>query len=115
MPRLNQRARDKLAVMQLKAGTQYRSAVCDTQVVVVRAPADEVELGCGGAPMLGPDDDAASGALDPAFAEGSLIGKRYAEADLGLELLCTKAGAGSLTCNGVILGIKDAKPLPASD
>ncbi len=102
--------------MQLKAGTQYRSAVCDTQVVVVRAPADEVELGCGGAPMLGPDTDAvASGAPLADYALGSLIGKRYAEAELGLELLCTKAGAGSLTCNGAILAIKDAKPLPASD
>ena len=33
----------------------------------------------------------------------------------GLELLCTKAGAGSLTLDGAPLGLKSAKPLPSSD
>ena len=32
------------------------SAVCETQVIVVRAPAVEVELGCGGAPLIGADE-----------------------------------------------------------
>ena len=102
--------------MMLKAGTKLRSSVCETQVVVVRAPSESVELGCGGAPLLGPEaDEATGGTIDPACAEGSIIGKRDADPESGLELLCTRGGAGSLTCNGVILGFKDAKPLPASD
>jgi hypothetical protein len=102
--------------MQLKAGTKLASTVCDAQVVVVRAPADEVELGCGGAALV---EAAAAGdptgAPDPALAEGTLIGKRYADEEVGVELLCTRAGVGTLTCNGSALAIKGAKPLPASD
>ena len=101
--------------MQLKAGTKLASTVCETQVVVVRAPADEVELGCGGAPLVPADEGGANGTPDPALAEGTLIGKRYADEEIGVELLCTKAGAGSLTCNGEVLAVKGAKPLPASD
>jgi len=101
--------------MQLKAGTKLASTVCDTQVVVVRAPGDDVELGCGGAPLVGVDEGGATGAPDPALADGTLIGKRYADEEVGIELLCTKAGAGTLTCNGEVLSIKGAKPLPASD
>ena len=100
--------------MQLKPGTKLVSAVCDTQVIVVRAPSDDVELGCGGAALVGPDD-ARTGDLDPSLADGTLIGKRYADEELGLELLCTHGGAGTLTCQGVPLAVKGAKPLPASD
>jgi len=100
--------------MQAKPGTKLRSAVCETQVIVVRAPADDVDLGCGGAPLI-EADAAPSGTLDPALSGGTLIGKRYADEELGLELLCTKGGEGTLTCNGTPLELKGAKPLPASD
>ena len=53
--------------------------------------------------------------LDPSFAGGSPVGKRFAEPDSGVELLVTKAGAGSLAVNGVAIPLKDAKPLPSSD
>jgi hypothetical protein len=102
--------------MILKAGQKLNSAVSDAQVIVVKAPASEVELGCGGAPLVAEGSDAPAGAvLDAELAEGPQIGKRYADEELGLELLCTRAGAGSLTCNGEVLAIKGAKPLPASD
>lgn len=101
--------------MQLKPGQKLRSAVCDAQVIVVRAPAVEVDLACGGAPLVGMEDEPAGAELDASLAEGTLLGKRYADEELGLELLCTKGGAGSLTCNGAVLAIKGAKPLPASD
>jgi hypothetical protein len=102
--------------MQVKAGTRLKSAVCETQVIVVRVPSEEVDLGCGGAPLLEMESDQPiAGPPAAELSAGTLIGKRYAEAELGLELLCTKGGAGSLTCNGAILGLKDAKPLPASD
>jgi len=32
-----------------------------------------------------------------------------------MELLCAKGGAGVLACDGRIMAIKSAKPLPASD
>jgi hypothetical protein len=101
--------------MKLVPGTRLRSAVCDTQVVVVRAPDGPVDMRCGGAPLVPLDDASAQGAIDPAEAEGTLLGKRYADEDSGLELLCTKPGQGSLTCEGTRLPLKGAKPLPSSD
>jgi hypothetical protein len=47
--------------------------------------------------------------------DGPLLGKRYADDDLGLELLCTRAGTGALTVDGRPLLLKGAKPLPSSD
>lgn len=102
--------------MELRAGQKFHSAVCDAQVVVVKAPSEGVEIGCGGSPMLTDDQEApGSPALDGALGEGPLLGKRYADDDLGLELLCTRAGEGALTVDGRLLPIKGAKPLPSSD
>jgi hypothetical protein len=102
--------------MKLRPGQKLHSAVCDAQVVVVKAPAEAVDLGCGGAPLLG-DGDEPTGAtsLDPTLGDGPLLGKRYADDDLGLELLCTRAGTGALTVEGRPLLVKGAKPLPSSD
>jgi hypothetical protein len=97
--------------MALKAGARFKSAVSDTQVMVVKAPAGEFELSCGGAPMVGPND-----ASQPGSPDGeTLIGKRYVNADESLELLCTKGGKGALALNGTPLEIKQAKQLPSSD
>ncbi len=48
-------------------------------------------------------------------ASGTLLGKRYGDRGPGLELLCTKAGEGSLSLGDEPLPLKDAKPLPSSD
>jgi hypothetical protein len=102
--------------VQLKAGDRFKSAVCDTQVVVVRAPADPVELEVGGHTVLALDADAPAGAtLDPAHSNGTQAGKRYADEAIGIEVLVTKPGAGSLSIAGEPLGLKEAKPLPSSD
>jgi hypothetical protein len=102
--------------MQLKVGSRLQSAVCETQAMVVRAPKDDVDLRCGGHAMVAPGGAAADGAaLDSAHSTGSAMGKRYADEDLGLELLITKAGAGSLSIGSTPLGLKEAKPLPSSD
>lgn len=102
--------------MELKPGTRWSSQVCDTEVVVVRAAGQSVSLECGGQPMIPVGEDKASGlVLDADFANGSLIGKRFTEPELGLELLVTKAGSGSLAVDGTALALKDAKPLPSSD
>jgi len=101
---------------EIKPGTRIKSAVCDTVVMVIAAPAGGAEITCGGAPMIGLEDDAPAGAaLDPEATEGSQMGKRYGDEAESIELLCTKPGKGSLAANGAALAIKGAKPLPASD
>ena len=97
--------------LAMKAGARFRSAVSDTQVMVIKAPAGEYDLQCGGAPMIGPNEAAQAGAPDGE----TLIGKRYVNADESVELLCTKGGKGSLSLNGTPLEIKQAKQLPSSD
>ena len=101
--------------MQLKAGARLKSAADETQVVVVRAPDDEVDLTCGGHPLVPIDADVAAVTVEDGHDGPTLLGKRYADDSVGLELLCTKAGAGGLFVNGTPLGLKDAKPLPSSD
>jgi hypothetical protein len=102
--------------VDLKPGTRWASQVCDTEVVVVRAASRPVSLECGGHPMAPVGEDRSGGlTLDQAFADGSLIGKRFADPDSGVELLVTKAGTGSLAVDGTAIPIKDAKPLPSSD
>ncbi|MDB5973476.1 MAG: hypothetical protein JWR07_236 [Nevskia sp.] len=100
----------------LKAGAKLKSAVCDTQLMVVKAPAGEYDIRCGGVDMLAGTATAPEGAqLDPAQAGGTLIGKRYVDAEEKVELLCTKGGKGSVVLNGVAMEIKQAKQLPSSD
>ena len=103
-------------MMILKLGAKYSSAVCDTQIMVIRTIAEPVDLRCGGAPMIAPNAEATAGAaLDPAHAGGSLIGKRYIDAADRIELLCTKGGQGSLSLGAEPLQVKQAKALPSSD
>jgi hypothetical protein len=102
--------------MKLGPGSRLRSAVCETEVIVVRPPGDDVDLRCGGQPMVPLGEDPPAGlTLEPAFAEGTALGKRYTDGDGNLELLCTKAGSGSLSVGSEALVLKDAKPLPSSD
>jgi hypothetical protein len=98
-----------------KVGQTLTSTVDATTVVVVRWPDADVELSCGGAAMVEGKTVEPNGSPDPALSAGTLLGKRYADDEVGVELLCTKAGTGTLTLNGVALPIKAAKPLPASD
>jgi hypothetical protein len=101
--------------MQLKPGTRLWSQTSTAAVIVVRAPADGLaEVECGGAPMAAQPPPA-----PPAETAGDdgrvLLGKRYTDEAGRLELVCTVAGAGPLTLDGVVLGIKAARSLPASD
>lgn len=101
--------------MKPHVGQRLASTVDTTAVVVVRWPDDDLDVTCGGAAMVDPGEAGAAGTADPTQMGGSLLGKRYANEDLGVELLCTKAGQGTLAVNGVPLPLKSAKPLPASD
>jgi hypothetical protein len=103
--------------MFVKPGDRLRGSADQTEIVVVRAPNTDVDLRCGGLPVVALDVERASGAAAPAPAHtaGTTIGKRYTDTTSGLEVLCTKAGAGSLSLGDVPLALKDAKPLPGSD
>jgi hypothetical protein len=96
----------------MKPGTKLKSAVCDTEVMVIRGGNFIAE--CGGAPMV-ETRPAELRPMDAAFSAGTKIGKRYVDEAGTCELLCVKAGKGSLSIGGVALQIKDAKPLPSSD
>jgi hypothetical protein len=100
----------------LKAGTRLRSAVCSTEVMVIAAPGDDVDVRCGGAALIGMDEQPPDGAaLDAGASGGTLLGKRYVNEAGDLELLCTKPGDGALALGDAVLVLKEAKPLPSSD
>ena len=102
--------------MELKAGTRLKSAVCETQVIAVRAPAGDVVVTCGGHPLLLIDAEVPAGlSMEAGHDGGTQLGKRYADEEIGLELLCTKAGLGALWLNGEPMRLKEAKALPSSD
>ena len=64
--------------------------------------------------MIALDAEKTPAEVDPEFAEGNVMGKRYVD-DAGAEVLVTKAGAGTLSVGDTALSLKEAKPLPASD
>lgn len=102
--------------MQLTTGQRLQSAVDTTEVIVVRAPHRDVELTCGGHPLIPIDTEKPQGvAADPAWTGETAIGKRYAHPEYGLELLCTRPGQSALGVNGAPLEIKMAASLPSSD
>ena len=97
----------------LAAGKRLKSAVCTTEIMVIAAPDGEVDLCCGGAAMSEGGGNGGTAAAD--LAKGSAIGKRYVNEDGSLEVLCVKAGDGSLSVGSVALAVKDAKKLPKTD
>jgi hypothetical protein len=100
----------------LRSGLRLKSSVCSTEIVVVRPGNGEIDLRCGGQPVLPFDGEPSSEAtIDPTFSAGTLMGKRYADEATGLEVLVTKSGKGSLSIGNVVLPLQQAKALPASD
>ncbi len=106
--------------VQFRAGQQLVSAVDTTAVIVIRAPEVECTLTCGGVAMTAPDQagsvqSAPAAEPDPSLMGGTQIGKRYVDEADTIQVLCTKAGHGTLALDGKPLVIQAAKPLPASD
>lgn len=105
-----------VSIMDAKPGSRWRSAVCAAEVVVVRPARAAVSLECGGEPMTPSAEP--RGELKPirdGQDAGPLIGKRYVDEASGLEVLCAKAGGGTLAANGQPLQAKVAKKLPSFD
>jgi hypothetical protein len=102
--------------MELKPGSRWRSAVCDAEIVIVKPPNPMGVLECGGHPVK-PHAEKRDPSLSPSpdHAGGTLLGKRYVDEASGLEALCSKTGAGSLSLDGRPLALKEAKKLPSSD
>ena len=98
----------------LKPGSRFASSVCSTQVIVVKG-AGEVDLRCGGVPMVLAETGAGDGVSADGASDGTLLGKRYVDPDETVEVLCTRPGDGSLSIGDMLLDLKDAKPLPSSD
>jgi hypothetical protein len=103
--------------MKPRLGQALASTVDSTTVIVVRAPDGEISLTCAGVEMWDPrsGDASPAGEADPAQLAGTQVGKRYADEQVGLELLCTKPGKGTIGVNGVPLPLCGPKLLPASD
>ena len=107
---------DGAQVTDLRPGSRWRSAVCESEVIVVRTPARPVLLCIGGAPVLPagaqrPSDGLPCGHL----AGGTRLGSRYADDLSGLEVLCTKSGTGTITVAGRPAARLAPRQLPASD
>ena len=102
--------------MEMKTGARYRSQVCETELIVVRALPGDVDLTIGGHPAIDLKAEPTPGlSREPGADTGSALGKRYTDASGKLELLVTKGGAGGLAIDGELLPLKETKPLPASD
>ena len=91
-------------------------AACETELIVVQAPREPINLMIGGHEPLSDAKSRKPGlsVATPADAAPGL-GKRYVDANGSLEVLCTKAAAGAITVDAVVCTVQDAKPLPASD
>lgn len=100
--------------MNLKPGSRWSSAISAAEVVVVRPPSEAVTLELGGQAMV-VAGTAAPGPTGAAGEGGVTLGKRYFDAEVGLEVLCVKPGAGQLSVNGRPLEVKEPKALPSSD
>ena len=101
-------------MVQIKAGTKLFSAVCDTQIMVLRVPADDLDVTCGGLPMQ-TEEAAEKSSMSGGGGEGRRVGERCGDEAETIEFLCARGGEGNISVNGVALEIKQAKRLPSSD
>jgi hypothetical protein len=100
---------------ELKTGSRWRSAVCNTEVMVIATPPGDVDLRCGGVPMVPAGTEPPKATASPDASKGTQLGKRYVNEGGKLEVLCTKPGTGSVGLAATLLALKEAKPLPSSD
>ena len=92
-------------------GVRLRSAVCSCEIVVVSAPGNSVDLRCGGHPLVALDTKVGKlQNIQADFDGGSLRGKRYSNEAIGIEVLCTTAGKGSISVGTTVLTIPPHRP-----
>ena len=101
--------------IQLKPGMKLRSATDACEIVVIKTPGDPIDLRCGGHALAPADTAVATESIESGFNGGTQLGKSYASEELGVEVLCTKPGDGSISVGETVLMRKGPKPLPSSD
>jgi len=101
--------------LDLKPGSRWKSAVCDAEIVVVKKQSAPIILECG-AEALSPvrRREMPQHRLRLSMRPGPRSANLRDE-ETGLEVLCSKTGAGSLSVAGRPLTLRDAKQLPSSD
>ena len=66
----------------LTPGTRLKSTVCTTEIMVITAPAEGIDIMCGGEPMNS-DGQGNGGSAHQEHAAGSILGKRYTNEEGG--------------------------------
>jgi hypothetical protein len=85
-------------------------------VIVIKASSDDIDIRCGGVAMLrAADASERTEDLKPGFSQPSLLGKRYSWRPLGLEVLVTQAGDGTLAVGEQVMDMESPRELPSSD
>lgn len=95
---------------QWNAGTRIFSDASSVEAIIVTGA--DVDLACGGSSVLTERPDAVRSTADGADLA---VGKRYEDAESGLVVMVTRAGAGPLTADGRELAQRAAAALPSSD
>jgi hypothetical protein len=101
--------------MKLKTGQSLFSVTDPTTLLVVKAADRDVSITCGGHEMTATKSAAGQMPVAGEATDGTALGKRYADAEGTVELLCIKPGTGDLALDGARLELMAAKQLPASD
>jgi len=103
--------------MRLTTGERLQSTACTTEIIVIKGVAEDVDLRCGGSPMVpsSAEGNGQTADLSADFSGGSLLGKRYGLASVGLEVLVTKPGDGTLSLGDEALAMEMPRELPSSD
>jgi len=99
----------------IKPGSRWKSVVCSAEAVLVRVPNQDGVPQCGGVDMVPLGEQVTAREAVDGFDGGCVVGKRFRSEKFGIELLCTKAGKGTLGFAGEALQVVAAKSLPSSD
>jgi hypothetical protein len=99
----------------LKPGLRLRAPSSTAEVIVVRIPTGPVELAIDDVALTDEPTEPPAGVPESTGPAAIELGKRYVDDATGIELLCARAGTGTLSCNGNVMVLRSAKPLPSSD
>lgn len=101
--------------MILTPGQRLQSVVDDTNVIVVKASGADIDLRCGGHPMV-LDDGSVVQSTKPSVDGGpTKVGKRYHDLEDTVEVVVLRAGTNVLSLREVPLEPKNPKPVPSAD
>ena len=80
--------------LNVKPGTRLHSAVCTTELIVVKAPGEDVDITIGGMPASLAAEQRDGASVVEGHGGGTAMGKRYVNEGGTIELLCTKPAWG---------------------